>query len=149
MNFQFMSPMVHGILDYVTAAMLPICPRMLGFRRSTTHLIDAVAGTVGANELFTKNEVGLVKAMPMKTHLMMDCVTGGLLMATAAFMDEDEPLERLVVVCIGVHLLTNACLTQRNSTYAPTKDNSGSVSSMQRYAEERRPQAAGEPVGMG
>jgi hypothetical protein len=149
MNLQFMSPMVHGILDYVTAATLPICPRMLGFRQSTTHLIDAVAGTVAANEIFTRNEVGLVKAMPMKTHLMMDCVTGGLMMATAAFMDEDEPLERLVVAGIGIHLLTNACLTQSKPTRAPTKDNAESSSPMQSYAQHRRPQAAGEPVGIG
>ena len=149
MKLQFMSPMVHGILDYVTAATLPICPRMLGFRRSTTHLIDAVAGTVAANEMLTKNEVGLVKAMPMKTHLMMDCVTGGLLMATAAFMDEDEPLERLVVGGIGIHLLTNACLTQSKPNKAPTKDNAGGSSPMQSYAQKRRPEAAGEPVGIG
>ena len=141
--------MVHGILDYVTAATLPICPRMLGFRRSTTHLIDAVAGTVAANQLFTKNEVGLVKAVPLKNHLMMDCVTGGLLMATAAFMDEDEPLERLVVGGIGIHLLTNACLTQSKPMSAPTKDNAGGSSPIQSYARQRRPQAAGEPVGLG
>ena len=142
--------MVHGILDYVTAATLPICPRMLGFRRSTTHLIDVVAGTVAANQIFTKNEVGLVKAMPMKTHLMMDCITGGLLMATAAFMDEDEPMERLVVGGIGIHLLTNACLTRSQPNKAPTKDVKSGMSPMQSYAQRRRPQAAaGEPVGIG
>ena len=112
MKPQFISPVVHGILDYVTAATLPFCPRMLGFRESTTHLIDAVAGTIAANQMLTRNAAGLVKVMPMKAHLTLDYLTGGMLLATAAMMDEDEPTERAVVAGIAVHLLTQAALTR-------------------------------------
>lgn len=148
MKWQFIPPLWHGIFDYLTAATLPFCPRMLGFRRSTTTLIDAVAGTVAANEMLTKNEVGLVKAMPMKAHLAMDCLTGGMLLTTAAFMDDDEPLERAVVAGIGIHLLAQACLTSPTAISAPTRDTSSRPSPMERYAEGRRSDAARQPGEM-
>jgi hypothetical protein len=148
MKFQIISPTVHGILDYMMAAMLPFTPRLLGFGKTATHCVDAVAGTIAANEMMTRNEVGLVKAMPMKTHLLMDALTGGCLIAGAVFMDEESDLERWVIGGIGLHLITQAALTQPVAMNKPKYDDAGRSSPMQRFAEERRPSAAANPGEM-
>jgi hypothetical protein len=79
------STKTHGILDYMSAGMLFTLPRLLGWGESATQLLTGAAlGTVGYS-LLTAYEGGVIKALPMQTHLSLDAMQG-LLLGTAPFL---------------------------------------------------------------
>src|SRR5215213_6565024 len=65
------SPRVHGILDYMTAGFMFALPRVLGWSKTSTRLMDAAAGAATVYSLMTRYELGLVKVLPLKAHLAM------------------------------------------------------------------------------
>src|SRR4051812_48692977 len=84
------SPRVHGVLDYMTAGFLFALPRVMGWSKTVTRLLDASAATATAYSLMTRYELGLVKVLPMKAHLAMDAVSGAALLGAAAVLDEED-----------------------------------------------------------
>ncbi|HZL36543.1 MAG TPA: hypothetical protein VFC78_14585 [Tepidisphaeraceae bacterium] len=142
MDLRFISPRMHMIVDYMTAVILPIVPRVAGWDPTVTHLHDAVAGTIATVAATTDTELGIVKAVPMKAHLIADGVSGATLLTLATLM-EDEPCEaRCCIGTVGAFLIVQALCTKTQPGMKPTADNAGRKSSMQRYAQERRPDAA-------
>src|SRR5215218_5326840 len=63
---------VHGVLDYMTAAFLHTLPRVMGWSRPVTAVLDAAGASATAYSLLTDYELGAVKALPMKAHLTLD-----------------------------------------------------------------------------
>jgi hypothetical protein len=106
------STQTHGVLDYLTAATLATLPSMLGFSERTTRAIQMMAIGKLCYSLLTDNELGVVRAIPMKAHLAMDAVSGVALAALPFMLDEDD--DTATAVCIGAGLmeLSNAAMTQ-------------------------------------
>jgi hypothetical protein len=104
---------VHGVLDYMTAAFLHTLPRVMGWSDNVTRVLDVAGGGATGYSLFTDNELGLVKALPMKAHLTLDAVSGRALVGAALVMDDEDPEVRATLAGIGAWEIAAALLTRR------------------------------------
>ena len=75
---------VHGLLDYTTGALFIASPWLLDFADNDKARQVAVGTGIAVLGLsaFTDYEAGLVKKVPMKTHLTVDSLTGILVAAS-------------------------------------------------------------------
>ena len=71
----------HGIIDYVTGALLIVAPYLFGF--ATGGIEQWLPQLLGAMtilmSLLTRYELSVAKVIPLKTHLAVDMVSGALL----------------------------------------------------------------------
>lgn len=69
---------LHGLIDYHYAAVAVAAPKLAGFEDEETaaKLSRAVGGGVLLYSLFTAYERGAVKAIPYRSHLLLDFVGG-------------------------------------------------------------------------
>jgi hypothetical protein len=81
MSLRFIPTRVHGILDYVNGGALLAAPELLQTKdEPQAVLISRLAGGgATANTLMTDFELGAVKAIPMRAHLLFDAMSGVLL----------------------------------------------------------------------
>ena len=112
---------VHGVLDYMTAGFLHTLPRVMGWSRPVTTLLDVAASSATAYSLLTDYERGLVKALPMKAHLTLDALSGGTLIGAAMIMDDEDPEVRATVAAIGVWEIAAALLTRTTPRPRPAQ----------------------------
>lgn len=104
---------VHGVLDYMTSAMMVTLPRVMGWNTAPTRVMDVAAGGAAAYSLATDYELGVARQIPMKTHLMMDAISGAGLIFTAAYLLDDEDAEvRGTIAAVGAFELLVALTTQ-------------------------------------
>ena len=84
-NIRFLTPTVHGVLDYAAAAGLIGFPFILGFGNLALWL--SVAGGVGliGYSLLTDYAFSAAAVISFKTHLMLD-VAAALAFAAAPFV---------------------------------------------------------------
>jgi hypothetical protein len=76
--------LVHGILDYPLSILLIALPWLGGFATGGPEMwvpIGAGVAMLGLSA-FTAYEAGLVRAIPMATHLTVDAIMGVLLAAS-------------------------------------------------------------------
>ena len=75
---------VHGVMDYLLGAMLMASPWLFGFYRG--GLESSVPMLIGAGtllySLITNYELGIANAISMKTHLILDVISGLFLIAS-------------------------------------------------------------------
>jgi hypothetical protein len=81
---KIISTKTHGILDYMTAVLLIALPWILGFNDvpTATWILILVGAMIIMLSLFTNYESGIIRSIPMRTHLTVDIVTGLLLAAS-------------------------------------------------------------------
>ncbi|MDP9427195.1 MAG: SPW repeat protein [Actinomycetota bacterium] len=74
---------VHAVLDYLTGGALVAAPRLLGLTGTTAgKVLDLAGGIATAQSLLTDYELGLVKAIPMRSHLALDAASGAIVAAS-------------------------------------------------------------------
>ena len=86
MNLRFISPAVHGVLDYVVAFSLVVAPFLLHFLPLSplAFWLSVAAGAgLAAYSLMTNYPDSLVKFIPFKTHLLFDFSAGAVFVLTA------------------------------------------------------------------
>lgn len=105
-------PLVHGLLDYLLAALLIAAPFLIGFDEDAATALSIAAGVavllLGA---FTAWTTGIVKSIPPVAHAMLDYAIAALLIALpflAGFSDDGEASAFFVVVGVAGLLLTVA-----------------------------------------
>jgi hypothetical protein len=81
---QKISTYTHGIMDYAMGGALLFAPELFGFRKGgAASVVPRVMGLAMVKQaLLTDYELGAMKVLPMKAHLAMDMVAGGLLAAS-------------------------------------------------------------------
>ncbi len=81
MKLQFLSPTLHGILDYLAAGALIALPFILGFQGIELWL--SVVGGAGLifYSLVTDYNFGVAKLLPYNVHLVFDISAGVVLLA--------------------------------------------------------------------
>src|SRR4051812_10905001 len=84
------STQTHAMLDYMTVGTLMAVPRMLGFSRAMTCAMDTMAVSTALYTMFTRHEGGIVRKIPMKTHLMLDAASGAGLAALPHMLGEED-----------------------------------------------------------
>jgi hypothetical protein len=84
MNLQILPPAAHAAMDHALGAMALAAPRLLGFDHyaAPTMLSRGIGIYALASALFTRNDGGLIKALPFKTHLKMDAASNVLALAS-------------------------------------------------------------------
>lgn len=103
---------IHGMLDYMTAGLLVTLPRVLGFGKTPTRLLDAAAGGVVAYSLVTDYELGVYRKLPMNGHLLLDGISGAALLVSAAyFLEDEDPEVRGTVAALGAFEVATALLS--------------------------------------
>jgi hypothetical protein len=115
------STRTHAILDYLTVGFALAFPRLLGCRREFTDAVTALAlGKLGY-AMMTRHEGGIIKAIPMKTHLALDAAGGAAMCALPFLCDEDDPAAVACSVGMGLFDIAAAPMTQ-TSEAVPTQE---------------------------
>lgn len=134
------STLMHGILDFATAATVMVLPRRLGASPALTTLLTAKAmGTLGYS-LMTRYELGLVKLLPMRTHLLLDGVVAASMFALPFVFRREAAPVRAALVGIGLLEALTTLSTERepgNLDLIP-ETSSAFVDRLQDMAEEPR-----------
>lgn len=75
------STRAHGVMDYIMSVILVASPWLFGFAAGgvETWLPVILGAAAFIMSLLTNYELGVVPAIPMRTHLAMDAVSGVLL----------------------------------------------------------------------
>jgi hypothetical protein len=108
---RFIPTRVHGILDYLMGVVLIIAPWLLDFDSDAAIWVPVILGA-GAivYSLLTDYELGVVRRIPMSTHLILDMLSGTILAASPwlfGFADEVwVPHVILGLLEIGAGLMT-------------------------------------------
>ncbi|HXE52393.1 MAG TPA: hypothetical protein VN541_05225 [Tepidisphaeraceae bacterium] len=140
MQLKFISPTTHGIIDWLTAGMLPAIPRLFGWDKKATRMYDMLAGGIGATTAMTNFPPGLIKLMPLKTHLMIDKMNGALFLAAGAMLTDEPDSVRCCMASTGTFLLMQGfCTRTRKQEQAPPQQSFARQEPIQRYAEQMRP----------
>lgn len=145
MKGQFISTRMHAMIDYMTAAMLPILPRIMGWSSRSTHLMDGVAATIATQNLITDGEMGVIKIEPMQCHLAADVFLGAGLITAAAMMDDEPDEVRLTVGGTGLVTLLMGLLTRPMPTRSagPSQHFSQTMNRMMHRGEEKARETVG------
>ncbi len=65
---RFLSPKVHGVLDYVLVAVFALAPSFLHLVGAAQLLCYSIAVTIFALSFFTRYPLGVVKKIPFPVH---------------------------------------------------------------------------------
>jgi hypothetical protein len=107
---------MHGVIDYVSVGGLAMLPKLLGLSRPMSCAVQSVALTKLCYSLVTDNELGIVRKLPMKGHLVMDAIGGATLAALPfVFEEEDETVTR-ALVGMGLFEIVTGLMTQTQPT---------------------------------
>ena len=112
------STKMHGVIDYLSVGTLLTLPRALGWSEQVTRTLTGAAVGTLAYSLLTRYELGLVKALPMKGHLILDGMSGvTMLGAPLMFPDEDSDVT-WTIAGFGVFELAASLLTETEPALA-------------------------------
>lgn len=100
---KFIPTKVHGVLDYLIGVLLIAAPWLLGFAQGGAETIVPVV--IGAGvilySLFTDYELGMVRSIPMSTHLILD-VVGGIVLALSPWLFGFSDIVTAPHVLVGI-----------------------------------------------
>jgi hypothetical protein len=101
---------LHGVLDYLTGATLVGASRLPWIRgRFAGRALLAAGATHVAYSLVTDYELGALRKIPYRVHLVLDAAgAGGLVLAGAT---RSDPIDRLVPIGVGVYELAAVVLS--------------------------------------
>jgi hypothetical protein len=103
---RFLPTRFHGILDYLWSVLLASAPWLLNYSRGArggaeTWVPAAFAAGAVVYSLLTDYELGAVRFLPMRVHLLLDVVGGAFLAVSPWLLDLDNPA-RTVHVGFGL-----------------------------------------------
>ena len=123
---RFIPTRVHGVLDYLVGLILMAAPWFLGFADGGAETVVPVALGIGAlvYSVFTDYELGLVRRIPMPTHLLLDLGSGLLLAASPwlfGFADGTATTSGVWVphLVLGLFEVAAALVTKRVPSHRP------------------------------
>ena len=114
---RFIPTRIHGFLDYLVGLLLIAAPWVFGFARGGAETWIPVILGAGAlvYSLFTNYELGVVKRLPMPTHLTLDLLSG-LLLAASPWLFGFSDFVYLPHLVLGV-LEVGAALMTKTAPY--------------------------------
>ena len=111
------STLFHGVLDYVTATSYIVLPSVLGFNEPLRKAVQMVGVSKLAVAMCTDHELGIIRKIPMPTHLALDCVVGATLVALPFVTgEEDDVVATSFLVGSGLFDIAAAPMTQTVSS---------------------------------
>jgi hypothetical protein len=125
MNMRFIPTRVHGYLDYIVGALLIAAPWLFDFAEGGAETWIFVVLGAGAivYSLLTDYELGASKTISMRTHLMLDLLSGILLAASPWIFGFADYVWGPHVV-FGLFEIGAALLTKREPSYGTNRHHS-------------------------
>lgn len=116
---KFLSSKTHTVIGLIVGVLLLFAPALLGF--SDNSAATTVAQVVGVfiilSELITTSQFSPLKLVPMRVHIVIDCITGLFLAISPwLFNFADAPANEWMphvivgILVIGYALVTNPAL---------------------------------------
>lgn len=118
---RFISTRIHGVIDYLMGLFLIVSPWLFGFTDGTAAQWVLIILGLGAllYSFITDYELGLLKVIPMKAHLMIDLVSGIFLAASPWIFGFSEEVY-LPHVLLGVAEIGASLMTKQHPPYSET-----------------------------
>jgi len=116
---KFISPKVHGILDYSVATVLIVGPLVLRFSEvSVAAAVIAVVAGIGlvVYSLLTAYSAGLRAVIPFRVHLVLDALAAVALLAVPFFFDFAGTARDFYLVIGAAVLVVVACTRLEESS---------------------------------
>ena len=114
--------MVHGFIDYMTGMFLLVTPYIFGFAEAEGAAVIApriIGLMIIGQSLFTRYELGIVKAIPFSMHLMLDYGIAALtLLSPWLFGFADLENARTAMIAIGLMEFLVVIMTRAETTVA-------------------------------
>jgi hypothetical protein len=108
---KFISPKIHGLIDYLVVIFLFISPTVFGF----TGLLAIFTYALGAVHLlltaFTNYPLGIVKVIPVNLHASIEVLVGIVLIVLAYTLFKDNSDGKLYYVIFGTVVLLTWLVT--------------------------------------
>ncbi len=117
MPIRFVTPALHGIVDYLAGIALIVVPRLLGLGDSSPYamtLWTAVGVAAIISALLTNYHLGLFKLVPYKLHLMVDLSVAALFAIAPALFDLKGP-DMWFTIANAVALVAVVFISQREA----------------------------------
>jgi hypothetical protein len=103
---------VHGVIEYLAAALLIAAPFLFGFEEDTATAVSIVVGVlVLAVTASTALPTGLIKSIPVQAHAVIDYLLAGVLIASPflfGFSDDTNATAFFIVLGVAHLLITIA-----------------------------------------
>jgi hypothetical protein len=115
---RFLSTKIHGVLDYLSVLVFFLLPRWLEGESATTAMLFQVAGLMTLlSSLMTRYELGLLRALPMAAHLVLDFLIGATFLTCGFLLPNESQTTRnfligLGIFCIGAALMTKTQMAE-------------------------------------
>ena len=117
MLFPFLSPKLHGVLDYLVGVFFIASPWIFGFSHyPVATAVPIVVGVVAIGySLFTDYPPALRRALPLFVHLWLD-IGAGLLLCLAPFLLGFSHITHWPFIIMGVMEIGVAMITANSVT---------------------------------
>jgi hypothetical protein len=108
---RFISPKVHGIIDYLVVVFLLASPMYFGFTGLLATFTYALAFVHFLLTVFTNYPPGIFKVVPFPFHGAIELLVGVILLSLAYTLFADKPDGQLFYVIFGTYLLLTWLVT--------------------------------------
>jgi hypothetical protein len=108
---KFISPKIHGIIDYLSVIFLLISPTLFGFSGTLALFTYALGGGHLLLSLLTDYPFGTFKAIPVTIHATIEVLVGIILIILAYTLFNDNPDGKLFYVIFGTVILLTWLVT--------------------------------------
>lgn len=116
---RFLPTRVHGVIDYVYSLTLLASPWLLGYSRGGAETwVPVGLGVLGIlYSVFTDYELGLIRLLPMRLHLMVDVAFGVFLTASPWLFGFAEQV-RVPHLVFGLLAILTPMVTRTETSHA-------------------------------
>ncbi len=110
---RFIPTKFHAPLDYIAGAALIAAPWVLQFSEHTAATVIPVVLGIGliAYSLLTDYELGAVRKLPYRAHLIIDAAGAIATAAAPWLLGRKDPVDRFVLLGVGIYELTAVALS--------------------------------------
>ncbi|WFR99403.1 SPW repeat domain-containing protein [Rhizobium tumorigenes] len=84
---RFLPTMFHGVLDYLVGLLVIVLPFALGLQGLQTGTLVVIGSSVILYSALTDYELGLVRYLRIRFHLLLDAVFGLAMLLTPRLLD--------------------------------------------------------------
>jgi len=117
---KFMSPKIHGIIDYLVVLVLLLSPTILGFTGTLAMFTYALGIVHLLLTVLTDYPLGLMKAIPVTIHASVELLVGIALIVVAYTLFKDNADGKLFYVIFGTVVLLTWLVTDYKGIKQPT-----------------------------
>lgn len=108
---KFISPKIHGIIDYLLVVVLLCSPVFFGFTGTLAIFTYALGAVHLLLSILTDYPLGVFKAIPVTIHATIEVLVGAILIVLAYTLFNENPDGKLFYVIFGTVILLTWLVT--------------------------------------